>query len=104
MLLRVVVAAGAGALVGACSDSTHTSGVVAGSVAMMSDDGGQDAQVTGCGGHVCGSIALLTDSGPDADVEASDAGAHDAATDAEASLPCGTGVCGSIIMPEGGDQ
>jgi hypothetical protein len=71
---------------------------------MMSDDGGEDAQVFACGGHVCGSIALAVDSGPDADAEASDAGTHDAATDAEASLPCGTGVCGSIVNLDAGDQ
>jgi hypothetical protein len=98
MLLRVVAAASAGAIVGACSGSTpeasHCSpcGSVGVSQDSGSDDGGEDAQVLACGGHVCGSIALPTDSGPDADAEA------------EASLPCGTGVCGSIVQLDGGDQ
>jgi hypothetical protein len=117
MLLRVVAAAGAGALVGACSSqSPAVHGLI-----LPADDGGEDGQVTACGGHVCGSIAqpggsvaLPPDSGTDAgeDAPVTACGGHvcgsialtDAGSDADAGLPCGTGVCGTIISPEAGDQ
>jgi hypothetical protein len=100
LLLRIVAAAGAGAVVSACSsgsgqgDGSH----VFGSAPAVPSDGGEEAcnGFSECGG---GSTyvpppmdAALVDAAPDHEV-------FDGSADGDAELPCGTGVCGSIVSP-----
>jgi hypothetical protein len=82
LLLRIVAAAGAGAVVGACSSGS------------------------GQGSHPVG----LADSAPDAgdnccpgvvDTGASDI--PDGSADTDAELHCGIGVCGIVIEPDAGE-
>jgi hypothetical protein len=105
MLLRVAAVASAGALAAACSSGSSGgtgnpcgSGFICGSAAIAPTDAALDAPDDGplayCDTHVCGSV----DASPP----------QDAGEDADARLPCGTGVCGSIVMlqdaaPETGD-
>jgi hypothetical protein len=88
LLLRIVAAAGAGAVVSACSSGSGQGGDqyhgVGSAPAVPSDGGGEG----GCNGFSeCG--------GGSAYVPPS----MDAGADGDAELPCGTGVCGSIVSP-----
>jgi hypothetical protein len=114
MLLRVAAVAGASALTAACSSGTPP-GLFVGSMVGVDGDAATDAEaMLACGGHVCGSIAVgsigvppdATDDGQPPYCDTHVCGSVDAAppgdggADADASLPCGTGVCGSIVMPQ----
>jgi hypothetical protein len=107
LLLRIVAAAGAGAVVSACSsgsgqgDQSH----VYGSAPEVPSDGGEEAcnGFSECGGGTT-YVPPSMDAGADVDVAFGlvDAGAPDvldAGADGDAELHCGTGVCGSIVSP-----
>jgi hypothetical protein len=77
LLLRIVAAAGAGALVGACSSGSSSEPQTPVGVTINYPEAGDEMPV------VAGSVPLPLDAGHDADAE----------------LPCGIGVCGSIGQP-----
>jgi hypothetical protein len=83
LVLRIVAAAGAGAVVSACSSGSGQGslpcGGVCGSVGIAQPDASDD----GGGTESVGSVANFADASGDGDAE----------------LPCGTGVCGSIVSP-----
>ena len=79
LLLRIVAAAGAGAVVGACSSGS------------------------GPGSHPLGLADSAPDAGDNCCPGAVDTGASDipdASADTDAELHCGIGVCGSIVEPD----
>jgi hypothetical protein len=118
MLLRVAAVASASALAAACS-SGSSGGTTSLGVLDAGDSGAfEDDATTACGGgHFCGSLAGGSVAvPPDAALDAPDDGptnsyadalgffdvlpTRDAGEDADARLPCGTGVCGTIVMPQ----
>jgi hypothetical protein len=84
LLLRIVAAAGTGALVGACSSSSGGEPQVYGSVINPYNEAGDEMPVGG-GSVSHGLVGMPPDASND----------HDA----DAALPCGIGVCGSIAQP-----
>ena len=120
MLLRVAAVAGASALAAACSNGTSGGTIATGVLdsGSFEEDATTDAEaMLACGGHACGTIAVGSVAvPPDASLDAPDDGpptsyadalglfdvlpARDAGEDADAKLPCGTGVCGTIVMPQ----
>jgi hypothetical protein len=108
LLLRIVAAAGAGAVVGACSSGSGQgeSHLFTGSIgSQLGDAEPSDADVDGnsdpgCGVLCCGfcgsTVGLSQDAGEASSVGG---GLYDAGADHDAELPCGTGVCGSVVSP-----